>query len=254
MRTFKHYRRLDFVPTTLEEEQEHHKDMKTAKKSYNAAKSHAVVSIPVPAFGGKRQFNVRPVPDYSTQFLELDYAGYGRQESKFSTVTTVPRSSVLFEETIWYPSNDKYGVHVPARCTITSQSGVSNFDLFSSKWPGDCITTAIEADWPCKQELKFEGDDRVATDIKHGRFMPVPRKRGNETVAWQHLMYLEQHQFDAVHNGSHQMLPDHEEVIFRDLEVGFDGQDPEILGLRLLGKDLMDALDPEGIYQTRKDF
>jgi hypothetical protein len=39
-----------------------------------------------------------------------------------------------------------------------------------------------EALWPDRTEFQYEGDDRAKSDV--GRFLPLPRKPGNETVNW----------------------------------------------------------------------
>ena len=38
------------------------------------------------------------------------------------------------------------------------------------------------APWPDRSELQYEGDDRAKSAV--GRFLPLPRKPGNETVSW----------------------------------------------------------------------
>ncbi|KAL9108780.1 MAG: hypothetical protein Q9227_006437 [Pyrenula ochraceoflavens] len=38
------------------------------------------------------------------------------------------------------------------------------------------------APWPDKEELRYEGDDRSKSGV--GRYLPLPRKPGNETVTW----------------------------------------------------------------------
>jgi hypothetical protein len=53
------------------------------------------------------------------------------------------------------------------------------------------------APWPSKQEAEYEGDGRIATDILHGRFLPLPRVQGNGTVQWQQRAYLEPYAFDT---------------------------------------------------------
>jgi hypothetical protein len=48
----------------------------------------------------------------------------------------------------------------------------------------EMITKEI-ASWPSKAEMKYEGDDRIATVEIHRRFLGAPRTEGNETVNWQ---------------------------------------------------------------------
>ncbi|GIZ40538.1 hypothetical protein CKM354_000387200 [Cercospora kikuchii] len=47
------------------------------------------------------------------------------------------------------------------------------------------------SDWPCKEESKYEGDGRIATDLLHRRFPAVPRVQGNITVNWQQRNFIE---------------------------------------------------------------
>ncbi|KAK8217224.1 hypothetical protein M8818_001477 [Zalaria obscura] len=98
------------------------------------------------------------------------------------------------------------------------------------------------APWPSLSEMKYEGDERIATAKHHGRFLPVPRLPGNETVNWQHLSFLEPLPFDRVRH-----VPDEVDIMMNthtipELEI----TDEE--GMSLLGKDLMEALDPKGVY------
>ena len=52
------------------------------------------------------------------------------------------------------------------------------------------------AGWPKHQELKWEGEDRKMTGV--GRYLPLPREPGNETVAWHHLKMVPSYELDAV--------------------------------------------------------
>ncbi len=61
------------------------------------------------------------------------------------------RSTVLSHETIWAP------------------------------WSSPTVQHP-EAFWPDRTEFQYEGDDRAKSDV--GRFLPLPRKPGNETVNW----------------------------------------------------------------------
>ena len=61
------------------------------------------------------------------------------------------RSAVLSHETIWAPWSSPTDKHP-------------------------------EALWPDRTEFQYEGDDRAKSDV--GRFLPLPRKPGNETVNW----------------------------------------------------------------------
>ena len=57
------------------------------------------------------------------------------------------------------------------------------------------------APWPSRQEVKYEGDDRIATDKLHGRFLPAPRVPGNGTVNWQQRTIVTPERFDNFLNG-----------------------------------------------------
>ena len=52
------------------------------------------------------------------------------------------------------------------------------------------------AAWPNSTECKWEGDDRARSGV--GRYLPLPRAGGNDTVAWHQRPMLEPLPFDAV--------------------------------------------------------
>lgn len=52
------------------------------------------------------------------------------------------------------------------------------------------------ASWPNTAEYKWEGDDRARSGV--GRYLPLPRASGNDTVAWHQRPMLEPLPFDAV--------------------------------------------------------
>ncbi|KAF2228211.1 hypothetical protein BDZ85DRAFT_315689 [Elsinoe ampelina] len=97
------------------------------------------------------------------------------------------------------------------------------------------------APWPSIAEMKYEGDERVATSLDHGRFLPVPRYPSDiPGMAWSELAFLPQEHFDEV------LRVDEEAVFFAnhevvELEVG----DEE--GEHLLGRALMDLLDSKHV-------
>ena len=70
------------------------------------------------------------------------------------------RSAVLSHETIWAP-----------------------WSVATDKHP--------EALWPDRTEFQYEGDDRAKSDV--GRFLPLPRRPGNETVNWKAREQLQSH-------------------------------------------------------------
>jgi hypothetical protein len=94
------------------------------------------------------------------------------------------------------------------------------------------------AGWPSKMEMKYEGDDRIATDKIHRRFLGAPRAEGNETVNWQQRSIISQYELEDFYYPK----PTDDDIFMgkhwiRDLQFS----DAE--GVEILGKDLMDALN-----------
>ncbi|KAJ9619322.1 hypothetical protein H2203_008651 [Taxawa tesnikishii (nom. ined.)] len=130
-------------------------------------------------------------------------------------------SNVLSQQTVWCPQF-KHGWQV-------------------DQWNLD-VPKQFIAPWPSLQEYKYEGDDRVATGLHHGRFLPHPRYPGNETVNWGQIKFLPQYPFDQV---GYALTP--EEIFFANHEIPeMEVGDEE--GEVLIGKELMAALDPQGIF------
>lgn len=75
------------------------------------------------------------------------------------------RGAVLAEETIWCP-----------------------WDVPTEEHP--------QAPWPCKEEMREEGDERHTSQF--GRFLALPRNPGNETVSYKHRSPIKQHRMDRV--------------------------------------------------------
>jgi hypothetical protein len=89
--------------------------------------------------------------------------------------------------------------------------------------------------WPDRTEFQYEGDDRARSDV--GRFLPLPRKPGNETVNWKAREQLQPYRpLDHVGMFREDGTPDiemrqncdgwekgreHEEIIGRLLGKGF---------------------------------
>ncbi|KAF1821144.1 uncharacterized protein K489DRAFT_382184 [Dissoconium aciculare CBS 342.82] len=99
------------------------------------------------------------------------------------------------------------------------------------------------APWPSREEMKYEGDDRVSTDRLHGRFLPAPRVDDDETVPWMHRAIIAQ---EALEN-FHYPYPCEVEIFLRmhwvpDLEI------TDLEGRNMLGRELMDLLDPKEVY------
>ncbi|KAF4550243.1 Hypothetical protein D9617_18g034340 [Elsinoe fawcettii] len=93
------------------------------------------------------------------------------------------------------------------------------------------------APWPSIAEMKYEGDERVATSLDHGRFLPVPRYPSDVPgMGWSEVAFLPQEKMDEV------LRVDDEAVFFAthdvvDLQIGDED------GERLLGEKLMRLLD-----------
>ncbi len=86
--------------------------------------------------------------------------------------------------------------------------------------------------WPSPQELEWEGDSRARSGF--GRFLPLLRLRGNNTVAWYRLPRLVEHEFD-------QVLP---VPTAEDLAWSSAGSD-HMAGC-LVDSDIWDAIDEAG--------
>ena len=69
----------------------------------------------------------------------------------------------------------------------------------SSIWSPRCITLGHRqtAPWPPMDELKEEGDERHTSGF--GRFLPIPRAPGNETVAWKQKAFVPASPMDCVY-------------------------------------------------------
>lgn len=250
-RMFKELPKLDWMPQNLAQEEEHDADMRRAREALFETRRANLIILPVKPFRG-REFHVPIIPDLNTR-TEGEHPDYeGSYMARFGTLQTVPKSSVLCWDSIWDQSKD----HALARRAVSSFDPVWECDLWGDNkpvWPSDAIEEAIVANWPCVQEWKYEGDDRIATDIKHLRFLPVPRKPGNPTVSWQQCSFNKQHDFDMVFCGSSQKKPTEEDVLMNHYEIGFD-DDEEVVGRNCLGSGLMAELDPEGMFSAEKDF
>lgn len=93
------------------------------------------------------------------------------------------------------------------------------------------------AGWPSKLEMKYEGDERIATDKLHRRFLACPRAEGNETVNWQILPIIPQYPLDR----DLWPPPTPYEIWERQHWIR-DQQFSDWEGVEALGMDLMDAL------------
>ncbi|KAG8531128.1 uncharacterized protein KY384_004486 [Bacidia gigantensis] len=89
------------------------------------------------------------------------------------------------------------------------------------------------APWPCKEEMREEGDERNTS--RFGRFLGLPRHPGNETVNWKQKKHLLPLEFDNIWH-----LPDKESYERSREEI--DDETRELME-SLLGEDLLEAID-----------
>lgn len=98
------------------------------------------------------------------------------------------------------------------------------------------------APWPSKSEMKYEGDDRIATDKLHGRFLGHPRVEGNETVNWQHRNVIPQYHFDNFHT-----IPSVDDIFVKTHSIPeLQEEATEEEAKAMLGEELFELLDPVG--------
>lgn len=93
------------------------------------------------------------------------------------------------------------------------------------------------ADWPCRDEAKYEGDDRISTDRLHGRFPGLPRVSANNTVNWMQRTIIPQYPLDNFY-----VKPTEHEVFWRHNivdEIEIDNEE----GRKLIGNELMELLN-----------
>ncbi|KAG9578917.1 hypothetical protein KCU77_g12874, partial [Aureobasidium melanogenum] len=206
---------------------------------------HVPVTISVKPFGGKI-FAPLVLEVFNEDF---QYSDSTSLEGKFLQTSCSP---VLCMATVWQKDveQNKYFVY-----------------------PANAHATSIVALFPGVQELKFEGNDRIASSIDHRRFLPFPRHPCNQTVNWAVRPYLKPHSFDEIME-SH--APTEEEIFTYEWEIGLPNDEDLQIGLpasvnqengdsgseiatnndsydgvkatRLLGHDLLAALDPQNVY------
>jgi hypothetical protein len=99
----------------------------------------------------------------------------------------------------------------------------------------------VFAPWPSRSEMKYEGDDRIATDPLHRRFLGVPRVEGNETVNWQHRNVIEQYPLEDWY-----IIPTESEADWKAHHVPEMEADNESVeeAWQLISRELYEMLDP----------
>ncbi|MCJ1366428.1 hypothetical protein MMC16_005557 [Acarospora aff. strigata] len=119
-----------------------------------------------------------------------------------------------------------------AKKHITDPSGTVVQPAFGGKTFGDNRTAVLafesiwcpwstgtaekpEAPWPTRDEMEFEGDERVTSGFS--RFPPLPRVVGNETVTWKCKANILGYAFDQVWTlptaQNSEAVPDDEEMV-----------------------------------------
>ncbi len=76
-----------------------------------------------------------------------------------------------------------------------NRSAVLAFESIWCLW-STATTEKPQAPWPTRNEMEFEGDERVTSG--YNRFPPLPRVPGNETVNWKCKANIRAHGFDQV--------------------------------------------------------
>jgi hypothetical protein len=186
----------------------------------------------------------------------------------------------IFDEDYQYNNNNSAllaGKFLQTACSpVLCMPTIWQRDFGQNKYfvyPADTHTTSTIALFPGIQELKFEGNDRIASSDAHRRFLPFPRHPCNQTVNWTVRPYLKPHAFDEI-TESH--APTTEEIFTYNWEIGLPNDEDLQIGLpssinrkngdidvkdfhemdpydgckatRLLGHDLLAALDPQNVY------
>lgn len=118
--------------------------------------------------------------------------------------------------------------------------------IFTPSWRSE---KDFEAPWPSIAEMQHEGDERIATDKEHRRFLPVPRFPCGLRIdlSFGQIDFLPQYDLDSVHRipeaGDDLAVPHHVvEVEFTDKEAA-----------TLLGTSLLRELNPSGMFGASKD-
>ena len=120
-----------------------------------------------------------------------------------------------------------------------NRSAVLSYETIWAPWsfPTDKHPEAL---WPDRTEFQHEGDDRAKSDV--GRFLPLPRKPGNETVNWKAREQVRPYRpLDHVGMLKEDGIPDIE--MRRSCREWYEGREHEVLVEILLGETLVAELD-----------
>lgn len=121
----------------------------------------------------------------------------------------------------------RYSQNPPTRGYVLAQRTI---------WcPAPSVPWRLQPAWPCKSEMEWEGDQRVATENgRFGRYPPLPRADpNNDSVAWHLKARLRSHPFDEPW-----LVPTMEDVYCPVDQI----EDPEVIAM-LLNSDLFPEID-----------
>lgn len=223
---------FELFPESLAEERAQQNAIRTATTNLHVRKVSTdgqSLPITVPPLSG---LNCYPVPALTQQSKTFDQ---GTGLLGLPEVETLVKSPVLAQPTIWQPCFDNNKVY------YTSPRGIYDWTITPIGFESPSSTMQVlVAEWPTEQEYRFESDDRVRTSAAHRRFLPVPRKRTNPTVAWNMLPFLQQHELDRV-----SQAPSHEQVLWNYYEGGYEDVGGEDQIRSWLGNELWSQLIPD---------
>lgn len=139
-------------------------------------------------------------------------------------------------------------------CRPTAFSYGCSINRIDPNW--ELSSLKPEPKYPSLAEMKYEGDERISTDMLHRRFLGIPRVVGNDTVNWMQATIIPQYPLDDTrinYNYAVRRVPAaHESMIVEDLMFRaheWDGRpcagEAAITdeGVYLLDADLMGYLD-----------
>lgn len=182
------------------------------------------------------------LPEHKKQFAEIQQVNW-EKKTKYSTNDAAERRRLglpLTPPTINVPFGGKTfkgnESAVLAQKTVFTPNFEDGRDIKHAT-NGGWLKKEI-AGWPSKIEMKYEGDDRIATDKLHGRFLGAPRAEGNETVNWQQRSIIPQYHLEDFYYP----VPVEADIWLRGHWIR-DHQFSDMEGVEFLGKDLMDALN-----------
>jgi hypothetical protein len=127
-----------------------------------------------------------------------------------------------------------YQLNHPLRSPILSE--LSHWQRWS---PPFGVPWRPYVEWPCPEEMSWEGDQRVASENgRYGRYAALPRRSDyNGHVPWQSRAYVKPWPFDDVWT-----VPQMDEIYLPREQI----EEPEVVS-QLLNRDLLDAIDGDDI-------